>query len=109
MSAPRFDWKNRVDTALEQAEATLPPRLGHERILFRTTAGAFIRTAADQREVTVSGLARRATLAMTAQILGIEYRDLIAADPTIQLAGNYFPAPDPSGRIGGPWEILALK
>ena len=104
-----FTWQNRVDAALQVAEENAPPRYGHERILFRTTAGAYIRDAAAARGVSVAGFARRATLAMAAQVLGIPLPDLIAADPTVQLDGDYFPAPDPSGRVGGPWQITGLE
>ena len=106
---PRHTWQNRVETALEVAEESMPPRYGHERIVFRTTAGGYIRDAAAIRGITVSGFVRRATLAMAAEILDIPLPDLIAADPTIQLEGGYFPAPDPSGRIGGPWQITGLE
>jgi hypothetical protein len=106
-----FSWQNRVDAAVEAAEAARPDPAGNPKVMvtFRSDAAGLIRQAAAQRGVSVSGLARRATLAMAAQILGIPYAEAIATDPTIQLAGGYSPADDPAGTVGGPWEITGLR
>lgn len=110
MSTP-FTWKDRVDVAIAAAEARRSPKYGNTKleVSFRTPASSLIRDAALARGVTVSGFVRRASLAMTAQVLALAYQDLITADPTIQLVGAFAPAPDPGGRIGGPWEIVALR
>ena len=110
MSTP-FTWKDRVDAALAGVETSPAWDRGNTKLVasFRSPAPSLVREAAARRGVTVSGFVRRATLAMVAQTLGMDYLDVVAADPTIQLAGEYFPAPDPSGRIGGPWEIVALR
>jgi hypothetical protein len=106
-----FDWKARVDAAVEQTTESRPPVYGNTRFMvnFRTPAGGLIRQAAEARGVTVAGFVRRATLAMVAQTLGMTYQQVIDADPTIQRAGKYSPAADPEGKIGGPWEIEGLK
>lgn len=109
MSTP-FSWQNRVDAAVAATELTRGPFHGHPKITvhFRTAAHDIIRDAAAARGVTVAGFARRASLAMAANVLGLAFEDALAADPTIQLPG-LAPAADPNGRIGGPWEIVALK
>ena len=110
MTAPRHDWRNRIDAALDVAAAARPPVYGDPKVMvtFRTSARALIRDAARMRGVTVAGFVRRASLAMAAEVLGTPYQDAIAADPTIQLIG-YSPVLDSSGRVGGPWEIDRLK
>ena len=110
MSTP-FTWQNRVDSAVGAAESTRTPPMGNPRLTvhFRTRAGHIIKAAAAQRGVTVAGFVRRASLAMAAEVLGASYHDVIREDPTIQMAGGYAPADDPSGRLAGPWEIEALK
>lgn len=108
MSAPRFDWQHRVDAALELVESRRRPSMGAPRITFRSPAEHYIREAAARRGITAAALARRATLAVAAQILEVPFQDLCAADPTIQRLG-FAPAADPSGRIGGPWQIAGFK
>lgn len=110
MSTPAT-WKDRVDIAVAAAQAARRPPMGNDKLVatFRSPAAELIRQAAAARGVTVAGFIRRAALAMAAQTLEMTYDQVIAADPTIQLAGASSPAPDPSGRIGGPWEIERLR
>lgn len=110
MSVP-FTWQNRVDSAVGATESARGPVYGNPRftVNFRTRAGHLIRAAAAQRGVTVAGFVRRASLAMAAEVLGASYAEAIETDPTIQLAGGYSPADDPTGALAGPWEIVALK
>jgi hypothetical protein len=103
-----FTWQNRVNAALELVELRRPESPGAPRVSFRSPALPRLRLAAARRDVTVSTLARRASLAVAAQILGHPFEDLCAADPTLQRPG-FAPVPDPSGRLGGPWAITGFK
>lgn len=110
MTGPRFDWRYRVDAAVAASEAARTPPVGQRKLLttFRSSANDLILAAAARRDVSTATFIRRSTLAFTAVVLEMDYGLVIEADPTFQRGHGYASAYDPSGLLGGPWEIRAL-
>lgn len=106
----RSDWRDviRADVAAMPQAKTDRIGLNHITTDFRQAAYGMLAGAARMRRLSLAAYVRRATLAMVAYDLGIDFRQLLEVDPRVSRETG-FPVNDPDGTLFGPWAIAALE